>query len=67
MVEIYFAFSPTIVDREGLNMRSLKVSRKANGPDKKSPPIKVDISIIANYNIQGTFSEQITIKLGLHQ
>lgn len=30
----YFVLSPIIVDREGLNMRSLKVSIKAFGADE---------------------------------
>lgn len=29
--KLYFAFSPMMLDKEGLNIRSLRVSRKAYG------------------------------------
>lgn len=33
MLEEYLAFSATIVDKEGLNIRSLRVSMKADGAE----------------------------------
>lgn len=52
--KLYFVFSPMMLDKEGLNIRSLRVSRKAYGAEymtaNKTKNIPWDVLYVKNNN-----------------